>query len=153
MRKAFCYVLLAVMPMSLLAESPGEDYADLRAAKTAFESAYTTNDVETYFSFYAPDATAYFGGDVRGDIPAYHEMWTALMEAGGGVEVNELSDIRFQLMPGGEVGVVTCFVYNRRREPDGTKVIAKAFQTDVWRKTAGQWKIISLHYSEYPEVE
>ena len=153
MRKAICCLLLAMMPFSLLAGPHSEEYADLRTAKIAFESAYATNDVETYFSFYAPDATVYFGGDARGDIPAYHEMWTALVEAGGGVEVNELSDLRFQLMPDGEVGVVTCFIDNRRREPDGSKVIAEGYQTDVWQKIAGHWKIISLHYSEYPEAE
>jgi ketosteroid isomerase-like protein len=153
MRKVFYYLLLMMMSFSVFAESPGGDYADLRAAKNAFETAYATNDVETYFSFYAPDAKAYFGGAERGDIPAYHEMWSALMAAGGGVEINELSDIQFQVMPGGEVAVVTCFIDNHRREPDGSKVSAKAFQTDVWRKIDGQWKIISLHYSEYPEAE
>ena len=153
MRKVVCCLLLVMMPFSVLAKSHSGEYADLRAAKNAFESAYATNDAETYFSFYAPDAKVYFGGAERGDIPAYHEMWSALMAAGGGVEVNELSDLQFQIMPGGEVAVVTCFIDNSRREPDGSKVIEKGFQTDVWQKIAGQWKIISLHYSEYPEVE
>ena len=79
MRKAICCLLLVMMPFSVQAEPQSEEYADLSAAKKAFESAYATNDVETYFSFYAPGATVYFGGDVRGDIPAYHEMWTALI--------------------------------------------------------------------------
>ena len=153
MRKVVCCLMLVLMPFALVAESQGGEDADLRAAKSAFESAYATNDVETYFGFYAPDAKVYFGGAERGDIPAYHKMWSALMAAGGGVEVNELSDLQFQLMPGGEGAVVTCFIDNRRREPDGSKVVAKAFQTDVWQKIAGQWKVISLHYSEYPEAE
>jgi ketosteroid isomerase-like protein len=102
--------------------------------------------VEKYFSFYADDATAYFG-DGRVDIAAYHEMWIGLMEAGGGVELNEMSDLQVQVLPGGDVAVATSFIDNRTRSPDGTTSTSRAFETDVWQKIDGKWKIISLHYS------
>jgi len=108
---------------------------------------YATNDVEKYFSFYADDAKVYFGGAVRGEVAPYHKMWTALMAAGGGVELNKLTDLQIDVVPSGDVAVATSFIDNRRREPDGTRVTAKAFQTDVWRKIDVQWKIVSLHYS------
>jgi ketosteroid isomerase-like protein len=130
-----------------MAEHHGSENADLHAAIKAFDHAYATNDVDTYFSFYADDATVYFYG-ARQDIAAYHEEWSAMMEAGGGVEMNEMSDLQMQVMPCGDVAIATSFIDNRTRSPDGTTSTVRAFETDVWQKIDGNWKIISLHYSE-----
>ena len=86
--------------------------------------------------------------DARQDIAAYHQMWTALMEAGGGVELNEMSDIKVQVMPSGDVVIATSFIDNRTRSPDETTTTLREFETDVWQKIDGKWKIISMHYSE-----
>ena len=94
----------------------------------------------------------YFG-DGRVDIDAYHKMWTELMAAGGGVELNEMSDLQVQIMPGGDVAISTSFIDNRTRAADGTKTTSRAFETDVWQKVGGKWKIISLHYSEIAAQE
>lgn len=148
MQKILSYIFTVIlfMPFSAMAEQPSEENADLHAAIKAFDRAYATNDVEKYFSLYADDATAYFG-DGRVDIAAYHKMWIELMAAGGGVELNTMSDLKVQIMPGGDTAIATSFVDNRTRAPDGTKSISKAFETDVWQKMDGQWKIVSLHYS------
>ena len=52
-----------------------------------------------------------------------------------------------QVMPGGDIAIATSYIDNRTRSPDGTKSTSRAFETDVWQKTDGKWKIISLHYS------
>jgi len=143
---------IALLSLSAMAEHHGSENEDLHAAIKAFDHAYATNDVETYFSFYADDATVYFYG-ARQDVAAYHELWTALMEAGGGVELNEISDLKVQVLPCGDVAIVTSFVDNRTRDPDGTTSTVRAFETDVWQKIDGDWKIISLHYSELPPGE
>ncbi len=145
------FVILSITSCAMAAHSDSEN-ADLHAAIKAFDRAYANNDVERYFSFYADDATVYFGG-ARQDISTYHEMWTALMEAGGGVELNEMSNLQVQVMPSGDVAISTSFIDNRTRAPDGTKATSKAFETDVWQKIDGQWKIISLHHSEIPAEE
>jgi hypothetical protein len=54
-----------------------------------------------------------------------------------------------QLLPGGGVAIVTSFIDNRTRYPDGISE-ERAFETDVWQKVDGAWKIISLHYSAVP---
>ena len=69
------------------------------------------------------------------------------MAAGGGVEINTMSDLQVQIMPGGDTAVATSVVKNRTRSPDGSKSSSKAFETDVWQKIDSQWKIISLDYS------
>ena len=146
MRKILSLLAIVLMSFSAIAEHHGDESADLHAAIKAFDHAYANNDVEKYFSFYADDATAYFG-DGRVDIAAYHEMWIGLMEAGGGVELNEMSDLQVQVMPGGDVAIATSFIDNRTRSPDGTTATSRAFETDVWQKIDGKWQIISLHYS------
>ena len=152
MRKILSFLVIALMSFSAMAEHHCLENADLHAAIKAFDRAYANNDVDTYFGFYADDATVYFGG-ARQDISAYHEMWTALMEAGGGVELNEMSDLQVQVIPGGDVAVVTSFIDNRTRSPDDTTATSRAFETDVWQKIDGKWKIISLHYSDVPAEE
>lgn len=142
-------LLLIWISCSAMAQNLDAENADLHAAIKAFDHAYATNDVETYFSFYADDATVYFG-DARVDVADYHQMWSGMMAAGGGVELNEMSDLKVQILPGGDAAVATSFIDNRTRSPDGTKTTSRAFETDVWQKAAGKWKIISLHYSEIP---
>lgn len=152
MQKVLSGLFIALMSLSAIADHHDAGNAELHAAIKAFDHAYATNDVETYFSFYADDATVYFSG-ARQDVDAYHEEWTALMEAGGGVEKNEMSDLRVQVMPSADVAIATSFIDNRTRYPDGTTVTIKAFETDVWQKIDGAWKIVSLHYSEIQPQE
>ena len=138
-----CFAIV-LMSFTAMAQEDTADNADLHAAIKAFDHAYATNDVEGYFSFYADDATVYFGGDARVDVAEYHEMWTGLMAAGGGVELNTMSDLRVQILPGGAAAVSTSFIDNRTRSADGTTSTSKAFETDVWQKIDGKWK---MHYT------
>ena len=145
------YLLLLALPFSASADNHGEVPADLQAAIKGFNDTYATNDVDAYFSFYAEGATVYFYG-ARQDIAAYHNEWDSLMAAGGGVEKNEMSDLVVQMMPSGDIAIATSFIDNRTRYADGTIDEARAFETDVWQKIDGDWKIISLHFSEIPEA-
>jgi len=147
MRKILSCFIIVLMSFSAMAEHHDAENADLHAAIKAFDHAYANNDVEDYFSFYADDATVYFGGDARVDVAAYHKMWVGLMAEGGGVELNEMSELKVQVMPGGDVAISTSFIDNRTRAADGTKSTSKAFETDVWQKIDGKWQIISLHYT------
>lgn len=152
MRKILGGLAIALITFSAMADDHAADNADLHAAIKAFDHAYATNDVETYFGFYAEGATVFFSG-ARQDVDVYHEQWTALMEAGGGVEMNEMSDIQVQVMPSGDFAIATSFVDNRTRAPDGSTSATRAFETDVWQKIDGKWRIVSLHYSEIPPAE
>ena len=153
MKRILSCFAIVLMSFTAMAQEETADNADLHAAIKAFDHAYATNDVEGYFSFYADDATVYFGDDARVDVAEYHEMWTGLMAAGGGVELNTMSDLRVQILPGGAAAISTSFIDNRTRSPDGTTSTSKAFETDVWQKIDGKWKIISLHYTVIPADE
>jgi len=142
-------VLITIPAMAAHHES-AED--EVRAAVEAFNKAYATNDVEAYFDYYTADVTLYFYG-ARQDVAGYHEEWSTLVDAGGGVDKNDPSDIKVQVMPGDEVAVATYFVDNAMHSPDGEKSAAKAFESEVWQKIDGKWQIVSLHYTEIPPDE
>ena len=144
-------LFLATMTLVSAALADGHDSAEaeVRAAAEAFNTAYATNDVESYFGAYADDATVFFFGE-RQDMAAYREFWSGMIDAGGGVEVNEMSDVVIQMMPGNDVAIATYFVDNRTRSPEGEITKARAFETDVWQKIDGNWRIVSLHYTEIP---
>ena len=149
-----CMVLASVTWLTgqALADDHGSAEAEVRAAAKAFNDSYANNDVDTYFGLYADDAEVFFYGE-RQDMAAYEKMWHGMMEAGGGVEVNEMSDVVVQMMPGNEVAIVTSFIVNTTRSPEGERSTANAFETDVWQKIDGEWKIVHLHYSEIPSEE
>lgn len=139
--------LLALLPLTASAEHYSGKHPDLYAAIQAFSDAYENNDVDKYFGYYADDATIYFYGS-RHDVTSYHDQWSTMIQKGGGVEMDDASDLRVQVMPSDDVAVATYFVDNRTRYADGTRSEVRAFETDVWQKIDGAWKIISLHLSE-----
>ncbi|WOJ94809.1 nuclear transport factor 2 family protein [Congregibacter variabilis] len=147
MKKIVTGFAIALMSLSVLADHHGAKDADLHAAIKAFDHAYAVNDIESYFGFYADDATVYVG-DGRVNLAEYRQMWTELMASGGGVELNEMSDLQVQVMADGGAAVATSFIDNRTRWPDGSVTTSRAFETDVWQRIAGEWKVVSLHYSE-----
>ena len=152
MKKILSCTIIFMMSFSAMAEHHNGENADLHAAIKAFDHAYATNDTDTYFDYYAEGATLFYSGD-RQDLAAYAKSWPEFMEAGGGVEKNEMSDIKVQVMPGGDFAVSTSFIDNITRSPDGSKDSIRAFETDVWQKIDGEWKVVSLHYTELPAEE
>lgn len=151
MKKILIFLASAMMAMPVAAQQTGAA-AEVRAAVEAFNGAYGGNRVEEYFSYYVEDAALYFYG-ARQSVSAYHEEWAETIGAGGRVEKNELSDIQVRVLPGGDAAVASYFIDYAMRSADGSVATAKAFESDVWQKIDGEWKIVSLHYSEIASSE
>ena len=152
MKKLLTCLVVALISFSVMAEQHESGDAEVRDAVEAFNGAYASNNMEAYFSNYTDDATVYFYG-ARQKVSAYREEWTETIDAGGGVEKNELSDVQVQVMPSGDVAVATYFIDNRTRDPDGSTTTVRAFETDVWQRIDDAWKVVSLHYTEIPPEE
>ena len=152
MNKILACLLAALVPTLALAEDHNSVEAEIHAAVEAFNGAYAANEVDTYFSYYDADAILYFYG-ARQIVADYHKEWSAMVDAGGAVEKNELSDRRVQVLPSGDVAISSYFIDYQMRSPDGEITTAKAYETEVWQKIDGQWKIISLHYTEIPDED
>ena len=149
MNKILTFLVVTLFSFPALAAHHNSVDAELSDAIKAFNVAYTSNDMDAYFGFYTDDATIYYFGE-RHKLSAYREEWTAEIDAGGGVEKNETSDVRVQMMPSGDVAVVTSFIDNRTRGTDGETTTVRAYETEVWQKINDEWKVVSLHYNEIP---
>ena len=155
--KTIFHTLLALMLFSSIQAHPNHSgaaavVAEVKKASEAFNTAYETNDVETYFDLYTDDAMLYFYGE-RWEVSNYYEYWKNMIAAGGGVEKNRISDIQIQVIPGGNTAITGAFIENRSRSPEGVINEEKGYETELWQKIHGKWKIISLHYSVIPETE
>lgn len=142
-----------ILPLSSLllllggGEAPSQaTEKEIESLVVEFNQAYERNNLEKYFSYYAPDVTQWFESG-RAGLADYRKSWTELIQGGGGVEKNELSDIRIQVSPGGEAAVATYVVDVVTRGVDGKRTREKAYETDVWFKRGGEWKIVHLHYN------
>jgi uncharacterized protein (TIGR02246 family) len=120
--------------------------SEIEKLVVAFNQAYEQNDLEEYFSYYADDVTQWFESG-RVDLADYKKSWYELIQGGGGVEKNALSDIRVQVSPGGDAAVATYVLDVVTRQVGGKKTKERAFETDVWYKRDGKWKIAHLHYN------
>lgn len=147
MKRIVICLLWALVPLSALAEQHESVEAEVRAMTEVFNTAYASNDADTYFGCYTENSTLFFFG-ARQAVADYSKEWRALIAAGGGAVKNDMSDLQIRVLPGGEAAIATYFVDNRSRTADGEVTDAKAFETDVWQKIDGEWKIVSLHYSE-----
>jgi len=140
-------MIATTLSMLLAAAVPSQTTpAEIEKLVVAFNQAYERNDLEEYFSYYADDVTQWFESG-RVDLADYRKSWYELIEGGGAVEKNALSDIRVQVSPGGDAAVATYVLDVVTRQIDGKKTKERAFETDVWYKRDGKWKIVHLHYN------
>ncbi len=131
----------------LLAGSPNTDVAnEIRELTVEFNEAYERNELDKYFSYYADDLTQWFESG-RVTLEQYKTDWYALIEAGGGVESTELSDLQVQVGPDGRTAIATYVATVVTRSPEGKRTKEQAWETDIWFKRDGQWKIVHLHYN------
>jgi ketosteroid isomerase-like protein len=152
MKKLMMCLLVALIPLSALAAHHESVETKIQALVEAFNGAYATNDLETYFGYYTDDAALYFFG-ARQPVATYREEYGATVADGGGYEKYDLSDMRVQVMPGDSVAIATYFVDATSRSPDGKLAPLRAFETDIWQKIGGEWRIVNMHYSDIPAEE
>jgi uncharacterized protein (TIGR02246 family) len=141
-------LLATVVGLGLVAgtASPADTEKKIAELVTRFNDAYRANDLEAYFDYYAPDVTLWFESG-RETLAGYQGDWEKLIAGGGGVEKNDVSDLRIQIGPDGSTAVATYRVQVVTRQSDGTRLREEAMETDVWFKRDGKWKVVHLHYN------
>lgn len=149
MKSLLSCLFVLLFPVSAMAGQQNPLEAEVGDAVKAFNGAYAANRVDEYFAYYADDVSLYFYG-ARQKLQGYHDEWAAMVAAGGGVEKNQLSDVQVRVMPGGDVALASYFIDYRMRAANGEVSASKAFESDVWQRIDGKWKVVSLHYSEIP---
>lgn len=145
MNRRIAILVALLVPFAACGDNHDDVAAHVRALDQEFNDAYAANDLDKYFSFYAPDATLIFD-QARTTIPQYKAEWYGLIEAGGGVESVVMSDVQTRVLAGGNVVAVSYLADTATRSPDGEVTVDRAFETDVWEKRADGWKIALLHF-------
>ena len=152
MKKLLMLLPLIALPFTALGDSDEAVEDAIRAMEETFSNAYIENDLDTYFGIYAADATLIFFG-ARQPLADYEVEWRAGIAAGDRIEHNHMSDMQIQVLPGGNAAVTTFYLETLMKTSGGEETIWKAYETNVWQKIDGEWKVISIHYSEVPAEE
>ncbi|MDG2375526.1 MAG: nuclear transport factor 2 family protein [Woeseiaceae bacterium] len=146
--KRIMLVLAILLAPCAYADNHDGIAGEVEAAMRTFNGAYESGDYETYFSYYTKDATLFFLGE-RQTVSDYYESWKATVESGFRYEQYALSDVRVQVLGEGGTAITSYFVDVRSRSADGEVAEVKAFESEVWEKIGDEWKIVSLHYTEF----
>lgn len=139
----FAVIALTALPSFVVAAEPEDE---IRALVVEFNDAYLQNELDKYFDFYSDDATLWFNSG-RSTLASYRNSWYKLIDSGGGVRKNTISDIRIQMSPSGDAAVATYQVEVQTEYPGNRLNSQQAHETDVWFKTADGWRVSHVHYT------
>jgi ketosteroid isomerase-like protein len=143
-------VLATVIALLGLAPSPasaaGAAAREIARLEQACNDAYGRNDLEPYFGCYRDNAVLIFY-DSRTTLPEYRKSWSESVRAGNVVASFKLSDLVIRVSPAGDMAVASYSTEVANHYADGHDTHEKGFETDVWVRRAGQWKIEHVQYS------
>jgi ketosteroid isomerase-like protein len=145
------FLLLLTHPawVSSNAVAPSAAVEEVTTAVLAFNQAYEEDDLAEYFSYYREGATLWINTDLV-SVEDYSKDWHALIEGGGAVEKNLLSELKVVVNPGGDAAAATYRLEVHTRYPDGKLTREQSQESDTWFKVDGQWKIAHIHYVTQP---
>ncbi len=144
--------VLIALPVTASADDAASSAAIEKEVKdqvVAFNRAYEINDLDAYFSYYEEGATMWFNTDFVA-IADYQKDWIQLIEQGGGIEQNTLSDLRVSVGPSGDAAVASYRLDVVTRMADGKKTHDNSQESDSWFRKDGKWRIAHLHYASQP---
>ena len=101
--------------------------------------------LDAYLSFYWDDAILFVVG-ARMTLPDFRRALVALLEAGGGPLAIDLPPVKDIAISSEGDAATTGFEWRTRsRSADGIDNDESYYETDVWYRRNGTWKIISIH--------
>jgi ketosteroid isomerase-like protein len=142
-------VLAAVVASAAPAAAQGDIAAaekEVRKVIADYNAAYGRNDLDSYFSYFAPDLTQWFPSG-RVDLKSYRESWTKSVKEGNVLEQAEVLDLQVQISPAADAGVATYILRVTEKNPKREVRTSDNHETDVLFKRDGAWKIVHVNYS------
>jgi ketosteroid isomerase-like protein len=107
--------------------------------------AWMRRDADAYLSFYWDDAVI-FAVDKRTSIAEFRRWMVALFAAGGGSLTMELPPVDdIAISSSGDAAVASFIFRTRFRSAEGIEADETNYETNVWYRRDGVWKIIGLH--------
>lgn len=123
---------------------------EVRAFIESYNAAYGRNDLDAYFTSFAPDVTQWFPSG-RVDLPSYQASWRKYIGAGNRLEKVEVRDLRVQLDPSLDAAVATYLLRVSTRSAKGEVTTEDNQETDVLFKRNGAWTLVHVNYAPAPK--
>ena len=143
-------VLLAVFLLIGTARTAGSSATkveeEIRLLEEKMNEAYAKNDLQTYFSFYAPDFTQWLP-EGRSDLEHYKHDWMAFVNAGNSVQAAEIRELVLKVDQGEDAAVASYILHVKMKAADGKISEEDSQETDIWFKRGAAWKVVALHYA------
>lgn len=133
-------------PSASAAADPAATEAEVRSFIEQYNADYGANDLDKYFTSFAPDLTQWWPSG-RVDLKTYETGWRKNIAEGGGNAKVAVTDLQIQVDPTGDAAVATYILEVTPRvkgEPQTT--IERNQETDVLFKRDGQWKVVHVNY-------
>ena len=149
-----------MVPAARAQEGAGAVEQQVREAIIEFTTAYGTNDLDTYFSYYADDMTWWgprgnrYENDGRTPKQNYMASYPGSVERTGGYASHELSDLRVQVSPNAGAAVASYRIDLVRKNPREGRSADVAYEmTTMLFKRGNDWRIVHFHYQTIPPPE
>ena len=127
------------------------DYSEeLRGIMRRLPEIYRSGDVQGYLAHYAPDMSAFYSGTLLGSEGA-RKFLTSLFAGGGKTLDFQMGDLKMQFSEGGDAAIVSYPWRERFLFEDGHETDTDYYETDVWLRRNGEWKIANVHQSTLRE--
>ena len=141
-----CLALLAAAAPRAGATDAAPVEREIARLEQGYNDAYGRNDLDPYFAFYADGAVLIFY-DYRTTLAEYRRSWSESVRAGNVVAAWKVSDLVIRVAPAADVAIASYQVDAANRYADGRKTQERGFETDVWVRRGGAWKIEHTQYS------
>jgi ketosteroid isomerase-like protein len=126
---------------------PGKEVRDTLEKLTR---AYGSNDLDTYFSLYAPELT-WWGPGGRSDKETYRKTWSESVANTGGLASAENDDLHIQVAPHGDLAVASYLLKVTRKNPGENRPPNVSYEmSPTLIKRDGKWQIVHLHFQVVP---
>ena len=113
--------------------------------------AYGRGDVEGYLSYYADDASMFIFAK-ESKLEEMAREVRSLFERGGRVVTLDIpAEPEVLLNEAGDAAVVAFAWRETFKNPDGTITNSRFYETDIWFRRRGQWKIVKFHFTTLTE--
>ena len=126
------------------------DTEDLRSIMRRLPDIYRAGDIAAYLTHYAHDISANFSGAIMNSDEA-RKFIASLFEGGGKTLHFQMGDPQMQFSENGDAAIVRYPWRERFRYSDGRQTDIEYYETDVWFRRNGEWKIAHVHQSTIKE--
>jgi ketosteroid isomerase-like protein len=142
----YCLALTwALVPNAHAATDSGAVQREITQLEQVWNDAYGANDLPKYFSYYAANPLLVFYNK-RTTLTDYRKEWAEATRTEP-LEAARISDLEIEVGPLGATAVASYQLEVRTHHADGKTTVEHAFETDVWFKRKGAWRVQAVHYS------